>query len=330
MSRQSANIELIVPSPDNNWERIWRETHKNIIHHGRPSSPSRPRSSSTERNLHLQCALDGLFGSMESKVRSEVWMIRHSIWTDGLWDFSSVSWKRVVKSVPHWSILSNDSLDFCSSSCRHWNLIPISPSCVLLHSFFRQDPTSQFRLAIGSYVEQYSNAVHIVKKLPQSDDLGSLYKAGKSVGGLFLMLELSVIQSFPLFAAYITTFISPQRRIRSSLPLHKNPVEPRDSELWRQRSTGYHWRLSESLECHWRWEWKRDFIRQKGSVAEQQQNQWILCTPDFLWLEWNRSKYCRNIQHWYDLHDLGCEHSDSTDATDCSWPRGIWFGLCER
>ena len=28
------------------------------------------------------------------------------------------------------------------------------------------DPTSQFRLAIGSYVEQYSNAVQIVKKLP--------------------------------------------------------------------------------------------------------------------------------------------------------------------
>jgi DDB1- and CUL4-associated factor 7 len=47
------------------------------------------------------------------------------------------------------------------------------------HSCHRQDPTSQFRLAIGSYVEQYSNAVHIVKKLPQSDDLGSLYKAGE-------------------------------------------------------------------------------------------------------------------------------------------------------
>ena len=47
------------------------------------------------------------------------------------------------------------------------------------HPATRQDPTSQFRLAIGSYVEQYSNAVHIVKKLPQSDDLGSLYKAGE-------------------------------------------------------------------------------------------------------------------------------------------------------
>jgi len=39
---------------------------------------------------------------------------------------------------------------------------------------------SQFRLAIGSYVEQYSNAVHIVKKLPTENDIGiSLYKAGE-------------------------------------------------------------------------------------------------------------------------------------------------------
>jgi WD repeat-containing protein 68 len=49
----------------------------------------------------------------------------------------------------------------------------------------RQDKTSQFRLAIGSYVEQYSNAVQIVKKVPQhvdSDFAGggsaSLYQAG--------------------------------------------------------------------------------------------------------------------------------------------------------
>jgi len=35
-------------------------------------------------------------------------------------------------------------------------------------------------LAIGSYVEQYSNAVHIVKKLPTENDLGiSLYKCGE-------------------------------------------------------------------------------------------------------------------------------------------------------
>lgn len=45
--------------------------------------------------------------------------------------------------------------------------------------FCSPDPTSQFRLAIGSYVEQYSNAVHIVKKVPgMTDDLESqLYKA---------------------------------------------------------------------------------------------------------------------------------------------------------
>jgi len=41
----------------------------------------------------------------------------------------------------------------------------------------RQDASSQFRLAIGSNVEQYSNAVSIIKKNPASDDNGSLYKA---------------------------------------------------------------------------------------------------------------------------------------------------------
>jgi WD repeat-containing protein 68 len=38
------------------------------------------------------------------------------------------------------------------------------------------DPKAQFRLAIGSYVEQYSNAVQIVKKRP---DENSLYLAGE-------------------------------------------------------------------------------------------------------------------------------------------------------
>ena len=45
----------------------------------------------------------------------------------------------------------------------------------------RYDPSSQFRLAIGSYVEQYSNAVHIIKKRTDSkgDNLDqSLYTAG--------------------------------------------------------------------------------------------------------------------------------------------------------
>jgi len=45
----------------------------------------------------------------------------------------------------------------------------------------RYDPSSQFRLAIGSYVEQYSNAVNIIKKRTGSkgDNLDqSLYTAG--------------------------------------------------------------------------------------------------------------------------------------------------------
>ncbi len=54
---------------------------------------------------------------------------------------------------------------------------PLSLSCI--HCIIRQDPSSQFRLAIGSYVEQYSNAVTIIKKNPASEDLGSLYKAAE-------------------------------------------------------------------------------------------------------------------------------------------------------
>jgi len=44
----------------------------------------------------------------------------------------------------------------------------------------RQIPASPFRLAIGSYVEQYSNVVSIIHKNPNSDDLTtSLYKAAE-------------------------------------------------------------------------------------------------------------------------------------------------------
>jgi WD repeat-containing protein 68 len=42
----------------------------------------------------------------------------------------------------------------------------------------RPDPTSQFKLAISSYVEQYSNVVSIIKKNPANDE-GSLYKAAE-------------------------------------------------------------------------------------------------------------------------------------------------------
>ena len=55
---------------------------------------------------------------------------------------------------------------------------------------FRVDPQSQFRLAIGSYIEQYSNTVSIIKKYPSENDheseflvlgggQGPLYKAGE-------------------------------------------------------------------------------------------------------------------------------------------------------
>lgn len=47
-------------------------------------------------------------------------------------------------------------------------------------TFCRPDPNSQFRLAIGSYVEQYSNAVQIVKKRPADNSMAlesQLYKA---------------------------------------------------------------------------------------------------------------------------------------------------------
>eukprot|EP00531_Pseudo-nitzschia_arenysensis_P015662 CAMPEP_0116119560 /NCGR_PEP_ID=MMETSP0329-20121206/2708_1 /TAXON_ID=697910 /ORGANISM="Pseudo-nitzschia arenysensis, Strain B593" /LENGTH=350 /DNA_ID=CAMNT_0003613273 /DNA_START=243 /DNA_END=1295 /DNA_ORIENTATION=+ len=41
----------------------------------------------------------------------------------------------------------------------------------------RPDPSSQFRLAIGSYLEQYSNVVSIIKKNSSSDD--ALYQAAE-------------------------------------------------------------------------------------------------------------------------------------------------------
>ena len=43
----------------------------------------------------------------------------------------------------------------------------------------RHDPTSQFRLAIGSYLEQYSNVVSIIKKNPTSDSNEALYQAAE-------------------------------------------------------------------------------------------------------------------------------------------------------
>lgn len=50
------------------------------------------------------------------------------------------------------------------------------------HLCCRPDPSSQFRLAIGSYAEQYSNVVSIIKKNPASEDLGSLYKVRFTTG----------------------------------------------------------------------------------------------------------------------------------------------------
>jgi WD repeat-containing protein 68 len=53
----------------------------------------------------------------------------------------------------------------------------LTQHCVINFSN-RPDPSSQFRLAIGSYVEQYSNAVQIVKKLPGGENYGNqLYQA---------------------------------------------------------------------------------------------------------------------------------------------------------
>lgn len=59
------------------------------------------------------------------------------------------------------------------------HIIPLNTHKKLSLFFFfyiRPDPSSQFRLAIGSYVEQYSNSVQIVKKQSAStstDDLES-------------------------------------------------------------------------------------------------------------------------------------------------------------
>jgi hypothetical protein len=65
--------------------------------------------------------------------------------------------------------------------CEHLTSLPIVALCPLLFSplfLDSPDPSSQFRLAIGSYVEQYSNAVQIVKKLPGGDSYNNqLYQA---------------------------------------------------------------------------------------------------------------------------------------------------------
>lgn len=53
-------------------------------------------------------------------------------------------------------------------------------SRIISRSAFRQTAASPFRLAIGSYIEQYSNVVSIIQKNPSSDDpTGSLYKTAE-------------------------------------------------------------------------------------------------------------------------------------------------------
>ena len=73
-------------------------------------------------------------------------------------------------------------------SCHQWpsmacllnsNLSFLAHKLVLSRPYFRQDPSSQFRLAIGSYLEQYSNVVSIIKKNHASDDNGTLYQAAE-------------------------------------------------------------------------------------------------------------------------------------------------------
>lgn len=71
----------------------------------------------------------------------------------------------------------SDGVDYPTCFCSVSN--KLIRFLMLAHFKCRPDPTSQFRLAIGSYMEQYSNVVAIVKKSPASDDLDSLYKAAE-------------------------------------------------------------------------------------------------------------------------------------------------------
>lgn len=64
------------------------------------------------------------------------------------------------------------------SSVRRIPLHSLNLKSFFSKNIFRHDPSSQFRLAIGSYVESYSNAVQIVKKLPGGENFGNqLYQA---------------------------------------------------------------------------------------------------------------------------------------------------------
>ena len=72
---------------------------------------------------------------------------------------------------------------FCLPSCKLHSLCAchsdtqVFMSCL---SPYRSSSSSPFRLAIGSYIEQYSNVVSIIQKNPSSDDpTTSLYKAAE-------------------------------------------------------------------------------------------------------------------------------------------------------
>jgi len=56
------------------------------------------------------------------------------------------------------------------------------------HSNYRNDPSSQFRLAIGSYIDRYCNVVRIVKKRSPASEMPT---KSNNAGDIFTICEFS-------------------------------------------------------------------------------------------------------------------------------------------
>ena len=107
----------------------------------------------------------------------------------------------------------------------------------------RPETDAQFRLAIGSYVEQYSNSVQIIKKKPSPKDPSD---AGYSYEN----------------QCYVAAeFDHPYPCTQYSLVAGR--------ELWRTRLVGHVGRLLAVMEYVRRWSWWRNVDCKEGGVIEQ-------------------------------------------------------------
>ena len=110
----------------------------------------------------------------------------------------------------------------------------------------------------------------------------------------------------------------PGRWIRPSLPLHKDNVVA-GNPTWIAGFDCHDRRLPADMEHKRRWIGQRNAECKKRSSLKQQQEQWILRTPDLLRLERNRSKHYRDLVDRYNVHNLGRSHPAGQNPADCTW-----------